>query len=145
MGKSYPDRTNASGIWAARSKDKISNGNWPGNFSIGTPPGGRGMFAGGFAPGTVDTVDYITISTTGNATDFGNLQSADRYGCTGSASTTRGLFCGGGTNNNIEDTIDYFTIASTGNATDFGDLTVARSSHGFDLEDISILLVVLIM
>ena len=52
------------------------------------------------------------------AADFGNLQSADRYGCTGSASTTRGLFCGGGTNNNIEDftvtfAIQYFETDTT--------------------------------
>ena len=64
MGNSYPDRTNATGVWKVNeiSKDKISNGNWPGNFGT---PGGRGMFAGGLAPGEVDTVDFITITAFG--------------------------------------------------------------------------------
>ena len=122
MADSYPDRTNASGLWNVNeiSKNKTTGGNWPGNFGT---PGGRGLFACGQTPSSVDTVDFITISTAGDATDFGNLQSADRHGCNGSGSTTRGLFCGGGSNTNIEDTIDFFTIASTGNATDFGNLT----------------------
>lgn len=88
MADSYPDRKNASGLWSINeiSKNKIAEGNWPGNF------GNRGMFAGGIAPSSVDTVDFITITTAGDASDFGNLQTADRYGCTGSGSTTRGLF-----------------------------------------------------
>ena len=126
MADSYPDRKNASGLWSINeiSKNKIAEGNWPGNF------GNRGMFAGGIAPSSVDTVDFITITTAGDASDFGNLQTADRYGCTGSGSTTRGLFCGGGTNNNVEDTIDYFTISTTGNGTDFGNLTGSNRSAG---------------
>ena len=32
-----------------------------------------GVFAGGDAGPTTDTIDFITIATTGNATDFGNL------------------------------------------------------------------------
>jgi hypothetical protein len=129
MADSYPDRTNASGLWNINeiSKNKTTGGNWPGNFGT---PGGRGLFACGQTPSSVDTVDFITISTAGDATDFGNLQSADRHGCNGSGSTTRGLFCGGGSNTNIEDTIDFFTIASTGNATDFGNLTGIHRSHG---------------
>tara|TARA_R110000823_G_scaffold265691_1_gene385581 strand:+ start:230 stop:622 length:393 start_codon:yes stop_codon:yes gene_type:complete len=73
----------------------------------------------------VNTVDYITIGTAGNATDFGNLSSTvtGTYAC---ASSTRAL-CAGGYNGSAEvNVIDYFTIASTGNATDFGDL---RSAH----------------
>lgn len=50
-----------------------------------SPPwyGGRGLFAGG--GGLDNTIDYITIDTTGNATDFGDLTVA-RYqlaGCSG--------------------------------------------------------------
>ena len=101
-------------------------------FSPNLDGGARGVFhRGRTSSGTaVNNIDFITISTAGDATDFGNLQSADRHGCTGSGSTTRGLFCGGGSNNNIEDTIDFFTIASTGNATDFGNLTGVHRSHG---------------
>ena len=33
----------------------------------------RGVFAGGRAPITVNIIDYVTIASTGNATDFGDL------------------------------------------------------------------------
>ena len=83
---------------------------------------GRGLFAGGYAPGTSNVIDYVTISTTGNATDFGDLNAAtgDLAAC---SSLSRALFAGGNLYTNV---IDYVTIATTGNATDFGDLTVAR-------------------
>jgi len=68
-------------------------------------------------------MDYITIQSTGNATDFGDL--TDLRSSTGGVSdATRGCF-GGGVSSNV---IDYITILTTGNATDFGDLTVARGS-----------------
>ena len=36
----------------------------------------RGLFGGGRTPSYNDTIDYITISTTGNAQDFGDLTQA---------------------------------------------------------------------
>ena len=82
---------------------------------------GRGLFAG--ADPALNTIDYITIPTTGNATDFGDLTSARRFpGALGSS--TRGVFGSGLTNN----TMDYVTISSTGNAFDFGDRTVTGFS-----------------
>ena len=92
----------------------------------------RGIFAGGYLDGSpasvhTDVIQYLTISTLGNTLDFGNLTQA-RYGISGSASATRGVFMGGlivtaptYLRCNI---IDYITISSTGNATDFGDLLV---------------------
>ena len=53
---------------------------------------GRGIVAGG-SP-TINTIDYITISTEGNAKDFGDLATA-RYLHASCASSTRGLFAGG--------------------------------------------------
>ena len=82
----------------------------------------RGLFSGfNTVPAAPGVMDYVTISTTGNAADFGDL-TVSRYGVGGASSTTRGLFAGGVSSN----VIDYVTISSTGNATDFGDLTVAR-------------------
>ena len=82
---------------------------------------GRGLFGG--ADPAINTIDYITIATTGNATDFGDLTSARRFpGALGSS--TRGVFGSGLTNN----TMDYVTISSTGNAFDFGDRTVTGFS-----------------
>jgi len=81
----------------------------------------RGLFGGGGGGGNSDVINYVEITTTGNATSFGTLTLA-REGASGCSSFTRGLFGGGYTNTN-SNVIDYVTIMSTGNATDFGDLT----------------------
>ena len=88
----------------------------------------RGLFMGGAytssAPNTIsslNTIDYVTIASLGNATDFGDLTRLTA-GNAASASATRGL-CMGGYGPSTVNTIDYVTIASTGNATDFGDMT----------------------
>jgi hypothetical protein len=89
--------------------------------------GARGVFGGGYGPSGAsnNTIDYITISTTGNATDFGDLVSA-RQGLASCSSNTRGVFAGGETPTNFN-IIDYITISSTGNAIDFnGDISSAR-------------------
>ena len=64
----------------------------------------------------LNTIDFITIATAGNASDFGNTTSA-KSSVGSFASPTRAVF-GGGESNAIE----FLTIATTGNATDFGDL-----------------------
>lgn len=85
----------------------------------------RGIFAGGYVTSPslarINVIDYVTISSVGNATDFGDLTQA-RNGGAGFSSNTRGVF-GGGYTTDAVNTIDYITIASVGNATDFGDLT----------------------
>ena len=70
-------------------------------------------------------MDYITIASTGNATDFGNLTAGKGF-TAGTSNSTRGVFLGGYTNSGNVDNIDYITIASTGNAQDFGDLLAAN-------------------
>ena len=63
----------------------------------GSGTGARGLFAGGTAPSPtpfVDTIDYISISTLGNAQDFGNLTTV-QASAAGLASRTRGIFGGG--------------------------------------------------
>ena len=84
--------------------------------------GGRGLFAGGYTTATDNKIDYVTIATTGNAADFGDLTQARRY--LGACSDgTKAVFGGGVSTTNI---MDYVTIATLANAADFGDLTVAR-------------------
>ena len=73
---------------------------------------------GGGAPGT-NVIDYITIASTGDSTDFGDLSSG-RYDNSGADNNVRGIFTGGGGSLLI---VEYITIASTGNAADFGDPT----------------------
>ena len=66
-------------------------------------------------------MDYVTIATTGNATDFGDRTVTG--GQRGSFSnSTRGVSGDG-------QYIDYVTIASTGNAVDFGDRTVNADQY----------------
>jgi len=38
----------------------------------------RALFAGGGTPSNLDSIEYFTISTTGDATDFGDLTDAAR-------------------------------------------------------------------
>ena len=95
----------------------------------------RGVVAGGFIGPAVSTVsnviDYFTISSTGNAFDFGDLPKT-AYQFTATSDRTRGLFAGGYApyNATIVDEINYVTIASTGNASDFGTLTEPRRGLG---------------
>ena len=89
----------------------------------------RGMFAGGRSdPGgsnPTDVIDFITITSTGNAIDFGNLSQARRYlGST--SSPVRGVMAGGHDGSDRVNTMDYVSIPSKGNAIDFGNLTQAR-------------------
>ena len=90
--------------------------------------GGRGLFFAGRTPSMVDTIDYVTISSVGNAIDFGDL-TKDRRAHAAMADRTRGLTAGGinDGSGSSTDEIDFVTIASTGDAQDFGDLTVSRS------------------
>ena len=70
-------------------------------------------------------IDYVEISTIGNALDFGNLTNQRQW--VGSfSSPTRG-FWAGGSDPAFVTAIDVVTIASKGNAVDFGDMT--RSSQ----------------
>ena len=91
---------------------------------------GRGIFAGGYqGPAAKNTIDYVTISTLGNALDFGDKATGSTVGLwSACSSSTRGLF-GGGYNPNIN-TIDFITISTTGNAFDFGDLLVGAYGAG---------------
>jgi len=100
----------------------------------------RGLFIGGrtASPGTValhNNIDYVTIQTTGNATDFGDLYlAASAGGISGSVcNATRGFVVGGynwpdeapsSTNYNV---IQYITTATLGNSQDWGDLLAVRT------------------
>ena len=88
----------------------------------------RGLCAGGILHpgGRLNTIQYITIATLGNATDFGDL-TVERGLLAGMASSTRGVFAGGSQPGTMN-TIDYVTLMTTGNATDFGDMTAGASS-----------------
>ena len=90
--------------------------------------GARTLFMGGYAPGDVNTVDYVTIPTLGNAQDFGNLSSARRGGA-GCGSKVRALMCAGdGTGSDPSNRIDYHEFSSLGDFIDFGDMQTGREN-----------------
>jgi hypothetical protein len=98
----------------------------------------RGLWGGGYGEGgagnqSLNIIEYVTIASTGNAVDFGDL-SQPRQWISATSSSVRGVFAGGYSaplapagNTNI---IDYITIASTGDATDFGDLILKMQGSG---------------
>ena len=89
---------------------------------------GRGVFPPGLTPATSELLDYITISSLGNAIYFGDL-THKRRNCTACSSSTRGLIGGGyqTPDNANSNEIMYITLASGGNAADFGTLVQAES------------------
>ena len=106
----------------------MSESRW--TFGVGSNAT-RGIFSGGRTPAGgagVDTMDYITIATLGNSSDFGNLTD-NRSACDVVTSPTR-YVTGGGYNPGNVNIIDYVEIMTTGNAVDFGDLTYGRSRSG---------------
>ena len=121
---------------ASRGPDVAGITTFTGTSGIVMPSGdtahrggrGRGVFGGGYDasspyPGQ-QVLDYVTIATLGNSTDFGDL-SVRRSSKSGGSSSTRGLFISGRDSPTADfyNIIDYITISSTGNAQDFGDLT----------------------
>lgn len=100
--------------------------------------GSRASSAGGSSSDSNDA-DYITVGSTGNGTDFGNLNDAARQGFPGGGSSNGTLlFVAGGFQYSGSLTslnrMEYFTIASTGNGTDAGNLSEAKwamaGTHG---------------
>ena len=122
-----PETNTNSAVWYDTTNDQIKiliNGTWSiFSSSVYVPPftgGDTAVFAGGY-PNNVfsNVIQTVSIPTTGNATDFGDLTSARRSVGT-CASKTRGVFAGSGLiTSNV---MDYIAFATTGNATDFGDL-----------------------
>ena len=94
-------------------------------FTVVTGNPNRGLFAGGSWT-TTNVIQYITITTTGDTIDFGDM-TLGRFWLAACASTSRAIFAGGTGNDYAGlNVMDYVTIASTGDATDFGDLTQTK-------------------
>ena len=106
------------------------------SLSFGASTGGsetRGIFMFSMAASSptrtvVDTIEFVTIASTGNSLDFGNLTAASQtHQC--SSSPTRTLKYGGFNPNRTAE-IEFITTASTGNAQNFGELTRACGRAG---------------
>ena len=116
------------------SQLEIYDGNqWTGvvSFNDDSICGERGICFGGQTPTVINTIQYITISSTGDSIDFGDM-TALRGFATGVSSQTRGISIGGYVptgSPDVTNAVDYVTIASTGNANDFGDTVQAIDEH----------------
>ena len=94
--------------------------------------GTRAVFMGGFQDQPVNntlfnTIDYVTISTAGDAIDFGDLLNTLFDGASNISSSTRQFSYmgrrGSAGPSGSTDTIEFITYATTGNSTDFGNST----------------------
>ena len=87
----------------------------------------RAIYMGGDSPDDstrTNKIEYFTIATLGNGTDFGDLITAKNTATGATSNTTRGIQCGGYTGSTNVNSIEFITIASTGNASDFGDIII---------------------
>ena len=100
------------------------NGNEWRQFTYNQGQSGRGVFGGGGDPSDTTRIDYLNLTSGGNASNFGDLTDA-RTQLGGASSSIRGLFAGGDPGPSNSDVIEYVTIASAGNGIDFGNLGTA--------------------
>ena len=88
----------------------------------------RGVYMGGTnvynsISGTINNIEFITIQSTGNSVDFGDMSTKTSTG-QGFSSPTRGISAGG-TNpsgGGRQNLIQFITISSLGNTQEFGEL-----------------------
>ena len=113
----------AQGEWWVMSTDTPNLGT-----SDDTTPGPRGVFPGGRTGSTsmTDDMDYINISSTGDALDFGDLLT-DSFEAGACSSSTRGIKFGGRPfpSSTTQDNIEAYIFASTGSIQDIEDLRSA--------------------
>ena len=89
----------------------------------------RGIVAGGADPSSVfNIIEYITMTSTGDFVDFGDL-SQTTQSCGGCSSSVRGIIMGGHDGSNRVNTIEYITISTLGNSADFGDLLSSKTPN----------------
>ena len=118
------------------NKPELWDGSQWAEFQLSTPnlgtsadrqPGARGVFPGGRngGPTMTDDMDYINISSTGDAQDFGDMLT-DTLEAGAVSSSTRGVKFGGRTTGGAyKDNLEAYTFASTGSIADIEDLRTA--------------------
>ena len=116
--------SNSGKVWKIKNINQLSQANV--NYRDAT----RGIYAIGYTPSIVNTVEQVNLVAGGNATDYGDLTQARGEITRGNTSNnTRGIMYGGRTPT-IVNTIDSNEFATTGNFTDFGDTFESTTSGG---------------
>ena len=90
----------------------------------------RALLIGGVRPepSASTTIDFFTMSSLGNAVDFGDSGSANSNS-SGCSDCVRVAFAHGN-NPSTTDTIEYVNISTGGDAVDFGNLSQGRDHLG---------------
>ena len=86
----------------------------------GMASGTRGVFQGGASP-SINIIEYVIISSSGGANDFGDHHRGVTNGNGQCANGTRGLLAGGYVAPVNLSTIDFINIATTGSTSDYGE------------------------
>ena len=86
----------------------------------GMASGTRGVFQGGSSPSS-NIIEFVTMSSSGGANDFGDHHRGVTNGNGQCANGTRGLLAGGYLAPVFYSTIDFITIATTGSTSEFGE------------------------
>lgn len=92
----------------------------------------RCLFTGGYVEGNspdtdVNIIEFVTIASEGNATDFGDRIQVGRVPAVAS-NDTRCVMASAKTGSGNQNTIDKVEFATTGDATNFGDLSSKRTA-----------------
>ena len=108
----FGDLTNAR--WIPAPSSSYTRGVWS---------GGGGPSPGSPTGAYVNFIDFGTIASSSNATDFGDMTAYKGYHA-GLSNETRGIIAGG-YNDSVGkiDVIEFITIETAGNGQDFGDLS----------------------
>ena len=128
MTSSIQEVTIATAGNATAWSGTLTQAKWDGS---GASDGTKGFFFGGKTganSAAINEIDYVTIATDGNASDWGNLATARKnVGGDSACGTSSRILVGGGTNSSgsYTATIDYINPASAGNASSFGNLANA--------------------
>ena len=115
----YPQLDDQVGVWKLKEVNDVVNGYWRVlREQSRRDIGGQG------ASSKLKEIQQFQIESSGNATDFGDLNNTTHApGCVGNQ--TR-MHIGGGNTPSLLSQIDTVNFAHIGNAADFGDFTVGR-------------------
>ena len=134
VGRTADRPTNVKPGMVYYNKDFKTIEFWDGNFwkqVDNVSISGRGVWSGGTTPTYLTLMDFVTISSLGNAQFFGDLVTDGRGFSRAVASNIRGITAGGeDAPGGRFEAIEYYTVQSAGNAISFGDLTAQRGMIG---------------
>jgi len=69
----YPQLDDCSGVWTLKQvNDAVMGGYWRNHSS-------RGIFSGGDTGSAINVIDFVTLASAGNASDFGDMTGTRKH------------------------------------------------------------------